>query len=207
MKKPSSIFNTCEDAAERIQYWFGKDKEMIFDHLIKKSQSCRNWLQAHECNLVKIPRVPSQVEHLSFYGYEMSKDRKKKLENVRKNTVDLACLQKDGATPFQKVALHAHCCVNQKNPYLLEDIHAPAELIPERVVKKWQLKEHFLAFRKLRTLGKQRSCDHKRHEIVPLCSSKKSTLKSEDQEFWEELIFSKENRLFQIGRITKYLKD
>ncbi len=202
------MLSPCEHEAERIQYWFGRDKESILPDLLKRSASF-DLLLSRKCDPVKIPRIPSQVEHLGIYGYKMAQDtpQKKKLKKVEKSTVNLKTLQRQVVSRSDRAALHTHCCVSQKNAYLLAESDTPSDLASEGRIQNWQLKEHFFAFKKLKTFSKQKREGPKPHHIVPIHSSKSSNLKREDQEMWEEMIRAKENRLFHLGRVTKYLVD
>jgi hypothetical protein len=200
-----SGFNTCELTAERIHSWLGRD---IFYSLIQQLTSY-DLFQSRRCDLVKIPRIPSQIEYLSLYGYEISHEKKgeRKLRSIKKQTVNLEALQKEVSSGFSQVALHTHCCVNQKNPYLMQEFASASHFTSKRMVKSWQLKEHFLAFRRFKSLAKERSEDPKQHQITSLRPSKQSTVKPEDHEYWAELMRSKDHRLFQIDRVTKFLSD
>lgn len=203
-----TMLSPCEHEAERIQYWFGRDKESILPDLLKQS-ACFDLLLSRKCDPVKIPRIPSQVEHLSLYGYEITQDtpQKKNLTTVEKSPVNLKTLQRQAVSRSDKAALHTHCCVSQKSAYLIAESNHPADLTSEGKIQNWQLKGHFFAFKKLKTFHKQKKEGPRPHHIVPIRSSKASNLKREDQELWEEMIRAKENRLFHLGRVTKYLVD
>ena len=198
MKRNGSFSNYCVLAAERIQYWLGRDKDHLFPQLLSKL-SCSDLISIHKCDLVKVPKIPSQVEQLPIYGFQIRKQAppKQKLDNVRKEKIDLHANRSEAPSQINRSAFQTHCCVNQKTPYIhFEEAFATSDLNSNRVIN-WRLKEHFLAARKLRNIHKKQLHQQKHHEFVALNPMKKDPESNSDHEFWEEMIRSKEKPIFQ----------
>lgn len=190
MKENSS---PCENAAVRVQHWFGKDKENLLrikNHLPKTQEFCKR----HKCDLVKTPRIPSQVEHLPLQGYVLSKKKRQ----TKQRHVTKGNLSKHLRFAIDK----AHCNVNQKYPvHLLQE----NPLTAARVAQVCQFKGHFLVSKRLKHISKQKSAGPKRHEVVPIKSSSQNDLSKNP--YLQEWAKIKEERQFQIGRVIKYLAD
>lgn len=171
--------NPCETAAVRISTWFGKDKDNL---LCFKPQFAREFLKEHKCNLVKPPRIPSQVKHLPMQGYALAKKKRgSKQRLITKNHQSL------------KVAVNpAYCSMNQKYyPPMLPKLFS------------WRLKEHAVVRKRLKIISKQKLAGPKHHDVVSLSSSKKP--EPVNNPYIEEMNKATEERHFQIGRVIKYL--
>lgn len=187
--KENSYLSLCENAAFRVQCWFGKDKENLLKINLAKPQ---DFCKRHKCDMVKPPRIPSQIEHLPLQGYVFSK--KKKQAKQRHVTKGNLC------KPLRFTVDQAHCNVNQKYPgHLRENPLSPAR------VAQCRLKEHFLASKRLKYISKQKPASPKRHDVVPIKSSTPKELAQNPYlQEWEK---HKEERHFQMGRVIKYLTD
>jgi hypothetical protein len=170
--------NPCETAAVRISIWIGKDKDNLLGF---KPQFQREFLKKHKCDLVKPPRIPSQVKHLPMQGYALKKKKGTKQRLITKNHQSL------------KVVIDpSSCCVNQK-------FYAP--MLPK--LFSWRLKEHAVVRKRLKIISKQKLAGPKRHDVVPIASSKKQDPITNP--YIEEMNKVNEERHFQIGRVIKYL--
>ena len=157
---------------------------------------------AHKCDLVKVPKIPSQVQQLPLYGFQMRKlaSLKGKLGEVGKEKIDLTKEEKEPASAINRSAQQTQCCVNQKTPYLhFEESCAANDLTATRVFD-WRLKEHFLVSRRLRTLHQKGESLQKHRDFVPLNPQKATQESLQDRDFWEEMIRAKERPIFQ--RVT-----
>ncbi len=191
MKENSSFSTPCETAAVRIQYWFGKDKGNVL-HIAQSPSKTEDFSKKHKCDLVKTPRIPSQVEHLPFQGYLSKKKRQTKHRQVTKENFSKAL----------RISMdHSHCSVSQKN---LNHLHSEYVLSSARVAY-CRLKEHFLVSKRLKSITKQGYVSPKRHDVVPIKSSNQQDLSTNP--YLQEWGKIKEERHFQIGRVIKYLTD
>ena len=193
MKENATLSTPCENAAERIQYWFGKDKELLFC-LKNPTAISQDFCKMYKCDLVKPPRIPSQIDHLPLQEYVLSK--RKKQTKQRKVTKENP-LNK----PLRFSVDQAHCCVNQKN---LSYLQKENPLSSNRVAQ-CHLKEHFLVSKRLKYLSKQKTTGPKRHDVIRI----KSTSQQDPSQnpYLQEWGKVKEERHFQIGRVIKYLID
>ncbi len=200
MKRNGSYSNHCLLAAERIQYWLGRDKEQLFPQLISKL-SCSDLTIVHKCDLVKIPKIPSQVELLPLYGFQMWKQttQKQKLDSARNKKIDLSGSRAENSSQINRSAFQTQCCVNQKTPYI--HFEEATDLDSTRVIN-WRLKEHFLACRKIRSIHREQQHHQKHHDFVALSPQHKDQQSILDQEFWEEMIRGKEKPIFQKVTIS-----
>jgi hypothetical protein len=191
MKETSSFATTgCESAAVRVQYWFGKDR----GHILPSAQTPpQDFLKKHKCDLVKPPRIPTQVDHLPLQGYLAKKKRQTKPRHVTKGNVSKSL----GISVDQ-----SHCSVSQKNINYLQ----PDNALSSARVAYCRLKEHFLVSKRLKSLNKQaHHTGPKRHNVVPIKSSTQKDLS--ENPYIQEWGKIKEERHFQIGRVIKYLTD
>ena len=175
----------------------GRDKDHLFPQFFSKV-SCRDLLSVHKYNLVKVPKIPAQAEQIPLYGFQMRlrSAPKEKLDSARKEKIDLNAVWGESSLEINRSALHTHCCVNQKTPYIRLETTRHNDLNSGRVIN-CRLKEHFLASRKLKHLHKNQEILKKHHDFVPLNSQSKPDETSPDQEFWEEMIRSQEKAIFQ----------
>ncbi len=170
--------NSCETAAVRISIWIGKDKDNL---LCFKPQFPHAFLKKYKCDLVMPPRIPSQVKQLPMQGYALRKKKGSKQRLITKNHQSL------------KVAVDpASCCVNQR--YC-------APMLPK--LFSWRLKEQAVVRKRLKIISKQKPAGPKRHDVVPLSSSKKP--EPINNPYIEEMNKVNEERHFQIDRVIKYL--
>lgn len=172
--------NTCESAAVRIHYWLGNDREK----LLRAWHSVSESLKKYKCDFVKSTRIPSQVDHLPIHGYLLSK-KKKQSKNHRRITQE----------HFSK-----HCTISQKNINHLR----PEKALSSARVGYTRLKEHFLVSKRLKTMGKSKQTNAKRHHVVPIKASAAQESRSPFLEEWTKV---QEERHFQLDRVIKYLAD
>lgn len=143
---------------------------------VKESNSL---LQSHQCNQVKFPRMPSALSHL--FPLLAKKLKEKKARSV--------------SLPLKKETIP-----HEVTDCAFEQVSLPGlDLIPARV-KRWQLKEYHLIVLKIKTLSQYNKPSSK-HDITLLSNS---PLENSQDELWEEMIKTKEERQFQLGRITRY---
>lgn len=211
MKRNSLMNSPCERAAERVQFWFARGRnELLSD--VKREQHSNEWSQ-HKCDLVKLPRVQSQINSLALYGYEMSKEMKRHCSHASKKYIVTKEIIKRGAerggereTLLQSQAMHTdQCCASQKTAsFQFEELcFTKNELSSERVMR-FRVKEHVLAARRLKSFSKQaKGSQTKKHEIIPLLENSQPA-SQDPNEFWETYLKSKEQPLFEIGKITKF---
>jgi hypothetical protein len=198
MPRNSSFFNYCLLAAERVQYWLlGRDKDHLFPFFLTQWPS-KSLQVIYKYDLVKTPKIPSQVERLSLYGFQMCQQHNSKqgLKKSTKEKIDLIQTKENPFSQIDRSAFHAHCCVNQKAPYLyLEEAIAGTHLNANRVIN-CHLKEYFLACRKLRDIHQKGHQEQKHYDFVSLNPQKPDHRLIQDQEFWEEMIHSKKHSIF-----------
>lgn len=196
----SSLPGSCLLAAERIHFWLGRDRDHLFPYLLAKV-SCQDLLMARKCDLVKVPKIPSQVQQLPLYGFQMRRlaPLKGRLGEVGKEKIDLTKKEKEPASAINRSAHQTQCCVNQKTPYLHFEESCPNDLTATRVFD-CRFKEHFLVSRRLRSINKNRQSLEKHRDFVPLNPQKETQESLQDRDFWEEMIRAKERPIFQ--RVT-----
>lgn len=174
---------SCEHAAIRIQYWFGKENLLKPHQLLNKK---------YKYDLVKTPRIPSQVEHLPLHGFLAKRKKQAKPHRVTKG---------ESLKPLRFALDQAQCSVNQKD---LNYFYSQHPLTSDRVAQ-CRLKEHLFVSKKLKSISKQKPTGPKRHEVVTIkSSSEQNPSQNPYLQEWEKV---REERLFQIGRITKYFTD
>jgi len=191
MKEHSSLMTTCENAAVRVQYWFGKDKGNLLP-LVHSSSIAKDFSKKHKCDLVKPPRIPSQVDHLPLQGYLSKKKRYPKSRQVTKENFSKSlrfCVD-----PSQ-------CSISQKN---INHLQTEKALSSARVAY-CRLKEHFLVSKRLKNITKQAHASPKQHKVVPIKSSSQQDLSTNP--YLQEWGKIQEERHFQIDRVIKYLSD
>ena len=172
----------CKSAAVKVQYWLGKEKDALMgkEYFIQKP---KDFFKTYKCDLVKTPRIPTQVEHIPLYGYNVSK--KKKQSKPRHIT-------KEGKTSSFKIDLDStSCSVNQKYPHYLSS---------DRVIN-WHLKEHFFVCKRLKLLAKQLHPGPKRHDVVLIHSSEKG-MNPMEETYIEEWKRIQKDRQFPVSHIT-----
>jgi hypothetical protein len=186
MKNP---YSPCKNAAERVKYLFSH-----YSFFLKQKLAIRSSFHSHHCNLVKLPRLSAKVGNLSLLGYEITKARKTSLPPSKK--VISVNAQK------HSLPLHSH-------PHPLPT--NGKDLKSERV-QRWKLNEQLVASRRLKSL-KQRETDFLnerkvKHEISLIQEdSSKNDDQRRQQNHWEEFLRSKEERQYNITRITKFFID
>jgi len=190
MKENSSFLTSCETAAVRVQYWFGKDKDNLL--FIFRSPKVHEFFKSHQCDLVKAPRIPSQVDHLPLQGYLTKRKRQTKQRQITK----------ESPSKKLKTAIdRSPCSISQKN---FNHFH-PENTLSSARVAYCRLKEHLLVSKKLKSISKNREASPKRHDVVPIKSSTKEDLSNNPYiQEWGKI---REERHFQIGRVIKYLAD
>lgn len=136
----------------------------------------------HECNLVKVPRLPTTLLYLFPRLAEKIAQRKAKPVSSQWNEES-----------------------KQTNAYRnsVENLTPPgADLIPTRV-KRWQLRGYHTIIRKIQTLSHTTRSDHQ-YKTTLLQEEKPSITSQTSQDaLWEEMIKTREERQFQIGHVTK----
>jgi hypothetical protein len=191
MKENSSLSTPCETAAVRVQYWFGKDKGNLLP-VAQSPTKPQEFSKKHKCDLVKTPRIPSQVGHLPLQGYLSKKKRQTKHRQITKDNFSKA---------LRITVDQSHCSISQKNLNYLQSEYA---LSSARVAYS-RLKEHFLVSKRLKNITKQGHTSPKRRDVVPIKSSNQQELsKNPYLQEWGKI---KEERHFHIGRVIKYLTD
>lgn len=194
MKKKVST-STCETSAARVTVFFSDRK------LSKPSVQGGNLAKAHQCDLVKIPRVPASIEHLMLYG-KCAELQKKQSQNQKKPSLlkpSLVSIKEGNPSPFK----------SKEFPLSLDDnFGSGQDLKPERV-KNWKLKEHTLAARRIKGFQKERESLHpsKHHISIIKQSTAAATAEKEQNEYWKELLNTKEERHFHLTRVIKFLVD
>ncbi len=191
-----SLMSICEDEAERIQDWVERDKDSLFARLIRSSTSSDQPF-LRKCDRITLSKVPTGIE------LPQNTSSPNKLKQVKKTPLNLASL----SSISDKIALNTHCSISQKGAFLLAKGDGSPDFSSGRVVKNWELKGHFYAFKKIKSFAVQQKRETRNHHIISISSSKTKHPQSENQELWEEMIRSKENRLFHIGRGIKFLVD
>jgi hypothetical protein len=155
---------TCETEAVRVQYWFGKGANLLsMDARAKSQEFCKKY----KCDLVKTPRTPTQVKHLSFQGYI--------LEKKKKHGKNRSVTKENPSKPFG-ISI---------DPKAVTEYNA---LTSARVVK-YKLKEHLFAAKRLKNSQKQRTSGPTRHQVVPIKSSTQQELAQNQERFEPERHF------------------
>ena len=192
MQEKSSLYNPCETAAVRVQYWFGKDKVGRL-HLDGGIPTTQDLSKKHQCKTVKAPRLLPQIDHLPLQGYVLSKrKRQTKTRHVTK--------EEKPSKPLHLTIDGSYCNVNQKN---LNSLKSGNKLSAARVAYG-QLKEYFLVSKKLKNLPKQTHTGPKHHKVVSIKSSSKEELAENPYQDWGKI---KLERHFHLGRVIKYFTD
>ncbi len=192
MKENSSLTTSCETAAVRVQYWFGKDKGNLLP-LMQSSSVAKDFSKKHKCDLVKPPRIPSQVEHLPLQGY---------LSKKKRNHAKQRQVTKENFSKTLRFSVdQSQCSVSQKN---INHLQTEKALSSARVAY-CRLKEHFLVSKRLKSINKQGYDIPKQHKVVPIKSSSQQDLTTNP--YLQEWGKIQEERHFQIGRVIKYLSD
>ncbi len=173
MTKPET---PSERSAERVETALGK--EMMPKLELSKEQA-REMGQSHKCDQVKLPRMKSQLERLSFHGHQHKRESHQPLKV-------------DAITPSTPKYHNLLCHVMEMDG---------DKLAKERVME-WKLKEYQFAMRNLKALKHRLSSSSSQHAIVPIKSA--STHKGELDESWMHF---KDEKLFAIDRVIKYLTD
>jgi len=214
MKKKSFLNSPCERAAERVKFWFAREScELLSD--ITREQHSSEWRE-HKCDQLKLPRIPSQINSLPLFGYEMSQEMKRHCSHTsKKHIVTQETIKKEldivgkGKTLLQSQAMHTQqCCSSQKaSAFQLEELGlAKNELTSQRVMR-FRVKEHILVAKRLKSFLRQgKGLQSKKHEIIPLSETSQSA-SQDPNEYWENYLKSKEQPLFEIGKMTKFFPD
>lgn len=209
MKETSDMSKACQKAVERVKDIFSTDNQhCAYSILLDEKEKDT----ASRYNQVKIPRVLPRIQN------EISKHKKKNTdESSMSKTHAISFNQTQekelSASKWGTAAQTTHqCCVSHKHPsmILLESILAKGSELNSERVHAFKLKEHLLASKKLKTLSKenQNGMAFRKGRIEPM--PPRTSKKSEEQaihEHWQDLLQSKEERHFQIGRVIKYLSD
>lgn len=192
MKENPSFSTPCENAAVRVHYWFGKDKENLL-RTSTPSAKTQEFSKKHKCDLMKTPRISSQVEHLPLQGYVLSKKKRQtKPRHITKENFSKA---------LRFCVDHSHCSINQKNMNFLQ----PENALSSERVAHCRLKGHFLVSKRLKNISKQGQAGSRRHNVVPIkASSQKGQVDNPYLQEWGKV---HEERHFQIDRVIKYLTD
>jgi|GEM_PF-5026662 hypothetical protein len=140
-----------------------------------KSVTTTSSVSTHQCSQVKIPRLPCKLIHSFPKTLKVTVQRK------------ASAVSED----WSLEARHTHAYGAHVEPVT----HPGADLIPERV-KRWTLKEYYVVARKIQSMEKQAPASRK-FEFTILF--KKETPNNGS---WEEMLTSKEERHFRLGRIT-----
>lgn len=187
MKKKGSN-SSCETSAARITVFFSDLK------LSKPSEKGENLAKAHQCDLVKIPRLPASIEHLMLYG-KCAELQKKQSQNQKKPSLlkpSLVSIKEGSWSPFKTAEFQ----------------EIGKDLKPERV-KSWKLKEHLLASRKLKGFRQETASKyHSKHQVsIIRQKTAAETAKNDQNDHWNALLKVKEERHFHLTRVIKFLVD
>ncbi len=141
-------------------------------------------LRSHTCTAVKTPRVPELLYVLFPSLFKKISDRKTDAVTAQWN---------EGSKQANEVGSHVE---SSKTP--------GADLIPTRV-KRWKIKEYQGIARRIKALSKYKPVTHS-FQIEALNEKAEAAVRSDttQDQLWQEMMKSKEERQFQIGRITKY---
>lgn len=184
--------NTCETAAFRVQFLFGRDKASLLHRNNVESKS-QDFSKKYKCNLVSSFRVPSQIGQLPLQSYVFSRQKKQ---------VKTRYVTTGNSTESIGIAIEAYqCSESQKN---LNYVAPECVLSPARVAY-CKLKEYFFASKKLKSFSNYQCSGPKRHDVVSIKTHSEEGL-SQNPHFQEWSKF-KEERQFQICRVIKYLAD
>lgn len=168
----------AKDSADRVKSLLG-EKTSFSEQEEKGAQ-----MRTHSCKAIKTPRIPELL-------YLLFPSLLKKISERKTNAV----------TPeWNEESKHTHDFGSQ-----VESSKIPgADLIPARV-KRWKISEFEGIARKIRTMSKQRAVT-RRFEIQSLDEKPQTSARqdSAQDQLWQEMMKAKEERQFQIGRITKY---
>lgn len=148
----------CETEAFRVQYWFGKGINLVGPDAPGKK---------YKYELVKTPRTPSQVKHLSFQGYILKK--KKRQPNKRHVTRE---------TSSKRIKLK----IDSKTP-------EPQNALTSSRVAKYRLKEQTIASKRLKNTSKQRGGAPTAHQVISIKSSTQQELVKNLERFEPERHF------------------
>ena len=151
-----------------------------------QAQEKEKTFRIHTCTAVKTPKVPTFLHLLLPILFKKISERKASLVTSQWN---------EEAKQTHDVGTHT-----QPPPS-----SAGADLIP-RHIKRWKVKEYQEILRKIKALSKRKDATH--HFEFELITEKKEPTKEEKEksqdQLWQDMMKSNEERHFQIGRITNY---
>lgn len=166
-------------SANRVKSFFSSEKLQALADLLAKNQT--HQMQSHHCNFIKVPRIPHVFSS----------------EKMQKKTPP----PKPKKLTLHKTSKSFDLEIGEKHTRI-------RELTPQRV-RRWKLKEYFVAARKLSWMKKQREGElnsvPKKHEMKLIQETDSHF--EEDQKkraYWENYLKSKEERQFHLTRIIKY---
>lgn len=141
-------------------------------------------LRAHNCTLLKEPRVPEAF-------YLLFPSLSKKISERKTNQV---------SSEWNEESKQTH----DKGTHIEIDSSPISDLIPARV-NRWKIKEYQHIAKKIKALSnpKKESRQFKIEDLNETSQLLKGKRTSQD-ELWQEMMKTKEERQFQIGRLTKY---
>jgi hypothetical protein len=180
MKETPSFANPLETSVVRIQYWLGKDKEILL-HSAPALSKAQEFCKKYKCNLVKPPRIVSQVDRLQPHGDDFI-NKKRQITQDRHSK------------PLGITVNQSHCNINQKDLHYFQ----LEKTLSSARVAQCRHKEHYLVAKRLKDLSQQADSGPKSRQIVQIKSSTEEELsKNPYLEDWGKF---KEERQFQISR-------
>lgn len=186
MKESYSLSTSCENAAVRIHRWLGRDKEILLNHwnaFVKEG----NFSKVYKCDCVKPPKIPPQLKVLPLGKESILKKRRSSSQRV---------------VTKENLVSSVNYSLNQKYPYH----HSSKSSLTSERVAPWPFKEHFFVCKQMKQLSKQVHAGPRWRNITSIKSSEEANDR-EPNPYLAEWGNRKEERQFQITRITKYLLD
>jgi hypothetical protein len=164
----------------------------------------------HHLRQVRMPRISSHFDWLTLCSSKLAKDsdKRKSHSSTSKNKVQFQNVKSVALEegPKQNVRAFRLYAINMLNQHVeaLQRQSSPTQ--QDHEFTQCELKEYILAFKKIKSHASKSQAGHrmfKNHKIKNLAEKKEEKDMSKS-ELWEELMKNKEERQFQIGRITKY---
>jgi hypothetical protein len=182
---------SCKSAALRIQCLFGKDKPLFLSRSVHLNKT-GEFGKRHKCDLVKTPRITSQVKPASFNELMGKKKLSKKSRTVTKGSAVNSLIS--FIDPMS-------CTLSQKNA----NIYASEKTLSAARVGYHRLKEHILASKHLKTFSRQSIEGPKKHNVTQISLENESV--PHEIPHLPEWAKKHEERHFHIERVIKYLSQ
>jgi hypothetical protein len=204
MYSNSSIL--CKQAALRVRDFFSNGKQYLLHALFLDEKSTY-----HRYKKLKFPKLsPKVIGSGKESKFSLEQDKVKLSRRAAHISLETAEKQIT-ISEYNIAAIHAHqCCVNQKHPSiaLINNILARGSELNAQRVSLWKFKEYLLAAHKLKRFvleqDVERNSPAKKHNIHFIAEEEQNDITDEKHtEMWQEYLQSQEERLFQVGRVTK----